>query len=134
MAVWPGAGSRRRRTAWSRFQSRSTTAPPVPSGKRFTRRWRSTAGFWGSRSTCSASNTGNLFPAWKGSLFVGGHQPQDLVRLTINGDKVVDEERLLTDLQPKRERIRDVRQSPEGAIYLLTNDVKGRMVNLVPNK
>lgn len=78
--------------------------------------------------------TGNLFPAWKGSLFIGGHQTQDLVRLTINGEKVVDEERLLTDLQPKRERIRDVRQGPDGAIYLLTDDAKGRMVKLVPRK
>jgi glucose/arabinose dehydrogenase len=76
--------------------------------------------------------TGSLFPAWKGSLFIGGHQTKDLVRLTIDGEKVVDEERLLTDLQPKRELIRDVRQGPDGALYLLTDDAKGRMLKLVP--
>ncbi len=78
--------------------------------------------------------TGNLFPAWKGSLFIGGHGTQDLVRLTISGDKVVDEERLLTDLQPKRERLRDVRQGPDGGIYILTDETKGRMVKIVPRK
>jgi glucose/arabinose dehydrogenase len=78
--------------------------------------------------------TGNLFPAWKGSLFIGGHQTQDLVRVTINGEKVGDEERLLTDLQPARERLRDVRQGPDGAIYLLTDSAKGRMLKIVPKK
>ena len=76
--------------------------------------------------------TGNLFPAWKGNLFVGGHQTNDLVRLTVQGDKIVDEERLLTDLQPKRERIRDVRQGPDGALYLLTDSATARILKLVP--
>jgi glucose/arabinose dehydrogenase len=78
--------------------------------------------------------TGSLFPAWRGNLFVGGHQTQDLVRLTLNGEKVVDEERLLTDLQPQRERIRDVRQGPDGALYLLTDSATGRLIKLVPKK
>lgn len=76
--------------------------------------------------------TGNLFPAWKGNLFIGGMASTSLVRLTIDGEKVVDEERLLTDLQPTRERIRDVRQGPDGAIYLLTDNKAGRMLKLVP--
>ena len=76
--------------------------------------------------------TGNLFPAWKGSLFVGGHQTNDLVRLTIEGDKVVGEERLLKDLQPKPERVRDVRQGPDGAIYVLTDSATARLIRLVP--
>ena len=59
--------------------------------------------------------TGDLFPAWKGSLFIGGHQTNDLVRLSLDGEKVVGEERLLTDRQP-RLRIRDVRQGPDGAL------------------
>lgn len=76
--------------------------------------------------------TGTLFPAWKNSLFIGGHQTNDLVRLTIDGDKVTGEERLLTDL-PKRARIRDVRQGPDGAIYLLTDDpIAGLLLKLVP--
>jgi glucose/arabinose dehydrogenase len=78
--------------------------------------------------------TGNLFPAWKGNLFIGGHATNDLVRLELNGDKVVGEERLLTDLQPQRERIRDVRQGPDGAIYLLTDSRTGRLIKLVPKQ
>lgn len=78
--------------------------------------------------------TGNLFPAWKGNLFVGGHATNDLVRLELNGDTVVAEERLLKDLQPKPERIRDVRQGPDGAIYVLTDSTNGRLLKLVPKK
>ena len=77
--------------------------------------------------------TADLFPAWKGSLFVGGHATNDLVRLTFEGEKVVGEERLLTDLQP-RERLRDVRQGPDGALYLLTDNAKGRIAKLVPRR
>ena len=78
--------------------------------------------------------TGSLFPAWKGHLFIGGHGTRDLVRLELNGDKVVAEERLLKDLQPKPEAIRDVRQGPDGAIYLLTDSNAGRLLKLVPKK
>jgi glucose/arabinose dehydrogenase len=81
--------------------------------------------------------TGSLFPAWKGSLFIGGLASTHLVRLTLNGDKVVGEERLLTDLQPARERIRDVRQGPDGALYVLTVAAKGpagRIIKLAPAK
>jgi glucose/arabinose dehydrogenase len=76
--------------------------------------------------------TGDLFPAWKGSLFVGGLVTTNLVRLDVKDDRIVGEERLLKDLQPKPERIRDVRQGPEGAIYLLTDNDKGRILKLVP--
>jgi glucose/arabinose dehydrogenase len=79
--------------------------------------------------------TGNLFPQWKGNLFVGGHQTQDLVRLTLDGDKIVGEERLLKDLQPKPERIRDVRTGPDGALYVLTDTgANSRLLKLVPKK
>jgi glucose/arabinose dehydrogenase len=78
--------------------------------------------------------TGNLFPAWKGNLFIGGHGTRDLVRLELNGDKVVAEERLLKDLQPKPEAIRDVRQGPDGALYLLTDGPAGRLLKLIPKK
>ena len=78
--------------------------------------------------------TADLFPAWKGSLFVGGHQTRDLVRLTLKGDRVVGEERLLKDLQPAAERIRDVRQGPEGALYVLTDSSTARLLKLVPKK
>jgi glucose/arabinose dehydrogenase len=76
--------------------------------------------------------TGSLFPAWKDNLFIGGLASTNLVRLTLDGERVVDEERLLTDLRPNRERIRDVRQGPDGALYLLTDSASGRMLKLVP--
>ena len=73
--------------------------------------------------------TGNLFPSWKGSLFNGALKSEMLVRLELKGDKVVKEERLLQDL---RERIRDVRQGPDGALYLLTDNRSGRVLRIVP--
>ncbi len=76
--------------------------------------------------------TGKLFPAWQNSLFIGGMGGRALVRLTLKGEQVTGEERLLQDLQPMRERIRDVRQGPDGAIYCLTDSPKGRILKLVP--
>ncbi len=76
--------------------------------------------------------TGSLFPAWQNSLFIGGLGSLNLVRLTLKGEQVVGEERLLQDLQPQRERIRNVRQGPDGALYLLTDSPKGRILKLVP--
>ncbi|MBY0494320.1 MAG: PQQ-dependent sugar dehydrogenase [Cyanobacteria bacterium] len=78
--------------------------------------------------------TGSLFPQWKGNLFVGGHGSRDLVRLTMNGETITGEERLLKDLGPKGEAIRDVRTGPDGAIYLLTDSAQGRLLRLVPKK
>jgi aldose sugar dehydrogenase len=80
--------------------------------------------------------TGSTFPAWRGSLFVGGmtqNDPTNLDRLVLEGDKVVGEERLLREVQP-RERIRDVRQGPDGNIYLLTDNAKGRVLRVQPAK
>ena len=62
--------------------------------------------------------TGNLFPQWKNSVFVGGLRGMALVRLTVADDKVVSEEPLLTELNT---RIRDVRVGPDGAVYVLTD-------------
>ena len=73
--------------------------------------------------------TGALFPAWKNSLFIGGLGSTHLVRLSLNGDKVVGEEHLLTNL---KERLRDVVQGPEGALYIVTDS--GRFFKLVPKK
>jgi aldose sugar dehydrogenase len=76
--------------------------------------------------------TGKLFPAWQNSMFIGGLGSTNLVRLSLKGDQIVGEERLLQDLQPSRDRFRDVRQGPDGAIYLLTDNAKGRILKLVP--
>ncbi|MDB5456526.1 MAG: gdhB, partial [Caulobacter sp.] len=70
-----------------------------------------------------------LFPMWKGSLFVGSMGLTHLVRLTLDGDKVVGEERLLTELGA---RIRDVRVGPDGAIYVLTDAEDGQLLKLSP--
>ncbi|MDB5655365.1 MAG: glucose sorbosone dehydrogenase [Tardiphaga sp.] len=73
--------------------------------------------------------TGELFPNWRGSLFTGALAGQMLVRLSLKGDAVTGEERLLQNLN---ERIRDVRQGPDGALYLLTDSSAGRVLRVAP--
>jgi aldose sugar dehydrogenase len=73
--------------------------------------------------------TGELFPQWKGNLFVGALAGQMLVRLELDGETVTREERLLAAL---RERIRDVRQGPDGAIWLATDSANGRILRVTP--
>ena len=75
--------------------------------------------------------TGSLLPAWRGNLFVGALAGQLLVRLEIEGDKVGKEERLLQGL---RERIRDVRDGPDGALWLATDSSSGRILRITPPK
>ena len=69
------------------------------------------------------------FPKWKGNLFVGALRDRHLSRLVLDGEKVVAEEKLLEGL---RSRIRDVRQGPDGAIYVLTDSRNGQLVRVVP--
>ena len=73
--------------------------------------------------------TGDKFPAWRGNLFVGALRGQMLVRLEVDGERVVREERLLENTVG---RIRDVRNGPDGFLYLLTDDARGRVVRLEP--
>lgn len=74
--------------------------------------------------------TGDRFPAWQGDLFVGALAGQLLARLELDGTRVVHEERLLKELG---ERIRDVRQGPDGLLYLLTDDESdGRVLRIEP--
>jgi glucose/arabinose dehydrogenase len=73
--------------------------------------------------------TGSLFPQWKGNLFVGALAAGLLVRLEVSGAKIGKEERLLQNL---RERIRDVRQGPDGALYVVTDSGNGRVLRLAP--
>jgi glucose/arabinose dehydrogenase len=75
--------------------------------------------------------TGDLFPQWKNNLFIGGLASQALVRLELDGDKVTKEERLLQDM---RQRIRDVRAGPDGALWLLTDSPKGELLRLTPGE
>ena len=75
--------------------------------------------------------TGDLFPDWKGNLFIGAMSAQygqHLVRLVLKGERVVAEEKLLTDL---KRRIREVRQGPDGALYIFAGDA---LMKLTPKK
>ena len=71
--------------------------------------------------------TGDKFPAWKGSLFVGALKFQLLARLEVDGNRIVKEERLLEGMG---DRIRDVVQGPDGYLYLLTDEDDGRILRL----
>ena len=71
--------------------------------------------------------TSERYPGWQGSLFMGTLRGQTLMRLTLDGDHVTDEERLLADLG---ERYRDVRQGPDGWLYVLTDSRNGRILRL----
>jgi glucose/arabinose dehydrogenase len=75
--------------------------------------------------------SGDLFAPWRGSLFLGALAGQMLVRLEVDGDTVVKEERLLQQLG---ERIRDVREGPDGALWLATDSSSGRILRLAPAK
>jgi len=75
--------------------------------------------------------TGDRYPGWKGSVFVGSLNPGLLVRLVLENGKVAREERYLGELG---ERIRDVRQGPDGLLYMLTDNPQGRILKLVPSE
>lgn len=75
--------------------------------------------------------TGNAFPAWRGSLFTGGLASQRLVRLSIENNRVTGEEHLLTD---RGERIRDVRQGPDGFLYVVTDASNGELWRIAPRR
>lgn len=72
---------------------------------------------------------GGAFPEWKGDLFVGALAGTALVRLELDGERITREERLLEE---RGDRIRDVRQGPEGALYLLVDSDEGGILRLRP--
>jgi aldose sugar dehydrogenase len=71
--------------------------------------------------------TGKMFPTWDGNLFVSGLAAKYLVRLVLNGNRVVAEERLLVD---QNARIRGVSEGPDGALYVLTDGQGGKILRL----
>jgi glucose/arabinose dehydrogenase len=81
--------------------------------------------FYGARSD------GRPFAKWKGNLLVGALAGQLLMRITLDGDKVAAQERLFEN---KLGRIRDVREGPDGFIYLLTDAVDGELIRIEPAK
>ena len=75
--------------------------------------------------------TGDAFPAWRDNLFVGSMKDRMLVRLTLENDRVTGEEHLLAD---RRQRVRDVRQGPDGALYLVTDEQNGQLWRISPRR
>jgi len=73
--------------------------------------------------------SGKLFPQWKGNLFVGGLKDKVLVRLLVEGNRVKGEEHLLGD---KGQRVRDVREGPDGALYVVTDERNGELWRIAP--
>ena len=73
--------------------------------------------------------SGDMFPQWKGNAFVTSLSQMHLARLVLEGDKVVGEERLLAD---RRERLRLVKQAPDGALYILTDGPQGKILRVTP--
>ena len=73
--------------------------------------------------------TGEAFPAWRGSFFIGALREQRLVRLTVEDGRVRGEEHLLTD---RGQRVRDVRQGPDGALYVVTDERNGELWKITP--
>jgi glucose/arabinose dehydrogenase len=72
--------------------------------------------------------SGDRFPAWRGSLFSGGLASADVRRIALDGDaNVVAQERL-----PIGSRVRDVRQGPDGFLYVLTDEANGRLLRIEP--
>jgi len=75
--------------------------------------------------------TGEAFPAWRGSLFTGALKERRLVRLTLEHDRVTGEEHLLAE---RGQRVRDVRQGPDGALYVVTDETSGQLWKIVPRR
>lgn len=73
--------------------------------------------------------TGSLFPAWKGNLLIAGLRAGAVVRLELDGDGVVHEERLLRQIDA---RIRDVAVGPRGAVYAVTDEGNGKILKITP--
>ena len=75
--------------------------------------------------------SGDAFPAWRGSLFIGAMKEKRLVRLVLDGRRVAGEEHLLTD---RGQRVRDVRQGPDGALYIVTDEDAGELWRVAPRR
>ena len=73
--------------------------------------------------------TSERYPGWKGNLFVGTLRGEALLRLELDGTRVLVEEKLLSSLNA---RIRDVRQGPDGWLYVLTDGAEGQLLRLLP--
>jgi len=71
----------------------------------------------------------DTFPQWKNKLFIGALKDEDVIVLSVNGDKVTEDGRILTD---RKQRIRDVRVGPDGYLYVLTDASDGELWKVRP--
>lgn len=88
--------------------------------------------FWWAKSPAisgMAFYDADRFPSWKNSVFIGALGNQNLIRLTLDGNRVVGQEWLLVD---RKSRIRDVRQGPDGYVYVLTDASPGQLLRVAP--
>jgi aldose sugar dehydrogenase len=117
-------------TQYDARQSDGRKNVPVGSGKSAMEGVEQPIYFWAPSIAPSGMTfyTDNLFPEWKGNLFVGAMAGQHLVRLVLDGEKIVAEEKLLTDL---KQRIREVRQGPDGALYIFAGS---SLLRLTPKR
>jgi glucose/arabinose dehydrogenase len=86
--------------------------------------WKKSPGLSG-----MAFYTGHPGSPWNDSLFLGALADENLIRLSLDGNRITGEERLLDDLHA---RIRDVRVSADGNVYVLTDEADGRLLRLTP--
>jgi len=71
--------------------------------------------------------TGDAFPDWRGNILIGGLSARAIIRVELDGRQMVGEHRIALD-----QRIRDVEQGPDGAIYALTDEARGEILRLTP--
>ncbi len=71
----------------------------------------------------------DAFPQWKNKLFIGALKEQNLIQLSVNGNKVTEDGRLL---EKENQRIRDVRVGPDGFLYVLTDETDGQLLKVSP--
>ncbi|KNC08868.1 hypothetical protein AC791_09230 [Klebsiella sp. RIT-PI-d] len=69
------------------------------------------------------------FPQWKNKVFIGALKDQDVIVMSVNGNKVTEDGRILGD---KKQRIRDVRVGPDGYLYVLTDESEGQLLKVSP--
>ncbi|HSR65799.1 MAG TPA: PQQ-dependent sugar dehydrogenase [Xanthomonadaceae bacterium] len=101
-----------------------TRGTQVPGTEQPVRVWKKSPGLSG-----MAFYTGHPRSAWNDSLFLGALADQDLIRLSLDGERITGEERLLDDVGA---RIRDVRVGADGNVYVLTDEADGRLLRLTP--
>ena len=106
---------------------------PINGNRTFEPGMQQPAYFWNPSIAPSGMTfyTGRLFPAWQGNLFVAALAGKHVSRLVLDDERVIGEERLLSDLDT---RMRDVREGPDGALYVMTDGQDGRILRLAPAK